>query len=305
MTKFLNCFNQKIVNSKRGKIFYFVGMTIAIIMVIVFFTFFLLSILNAGIFMPEFSSYEYLLSGLKHEYLNDETIEFYSNSNFNFKLLYNEESIRKLYLSINIEDKQNSAYHIINYHFWPNDLRIDYEYNSFLNDAYFNINYKVINNQVEIDYFNSDDYTDKESAIALADAARELGQKMFFEYAITRTWQHNFDSVLSDYLTFDQTVRNILIVSLVFLIIFFLLLISMLTLYIVVKKKKLSFQSNDLLIFNNCNEETIKKSDDKTDSVDMITNEKMETLKNCKNLLDNGIISEDEFNMIKSKLLDL
>lgn len=315
MTKFLNCFNQKIVNSKRGKIFYFVGMTIAIIMVIVFFTLFLLSILNAGIFMPEFSSYEYLLSGLKYKYLSDETIEFYSNSNYSFKLYYYEYSIQDLFLNISIEDKQNSINHNIIYFLYTNELNVNYAYRNLLNDNYFSFNYKLINNQLEIDYFFSEDYTLNESTIALADAARELGQKMFFEYAITRTWQHNFDSVLSDYLTFDQIVRTVFIVSLVFLIVFFLLFISMLTLYIVVKKKKFNFQANDALVCNNYNDEILKKTNDeslittpsinKTDSVNMITTEKMETLKNYKNLLDNDIISEDEFNMIKSKLLDL
>lgn len=173
----------------------------------------------------------------------------------------------------------------------------------------------VLITNLEIDYFFSEDYTLNESTIALADAAIELAQKMFFEYAITRTWQHNFDSVLSDYLTFDQIVRTVFIVSLVFLIVFFLLFISMLTLYIVVKKKKFNFQTNDALVCNNYNDEILKKTNDeslittpstnKTDSVNMITTEKMETLKNYKNLLDNDIISEDEFNMIKSKLLDL
>lgn len=315
MTKFLNCFNQKIVNSKRGKIFYFVGMTIAIIMVIVFFTLFLLSILNAGIFMPEFSSYEYLLSGLKYEYLSNETVEFYSNSNYSFKLYYYEYSIQDLFLNISIEDKQNSINHNIIYFLYTNELNVNYAYRNLLNDNYFSFNYKLINNQLEIDYFFSEDYTLNESTIALADAAIELAQKMFFEYAITRTWQHNFDSVLSDYLTFDQIVRTVFIVSLVFLIVFFLLFISMLTLYIVVKKKKFNFQTNDALVCNNYNDEILKKTNDeslittpstnKTDSVNMITTEKMETLKNYKNLLDNDIISEDEFNMIKSKLLDL
>lgn len=67
------------MNSKRGKIFYFVGMTIAIIMVIVFFTLFLLSILNAGIFMPEFSSYEYLLLSIedKQNSINHNIIYFF------------------------------------------------------------------------------------------------------------------------------------------------------------------------------------------------------------------------------------
>lgn len=194
-------------------------------------------------------------------------------------------------------------------------MNVNYAYRNLLNDNYFSFNYKLINNQLEIDYFFSEDYTLNESTIALADAARELGQKMFFEYAITRTWQHNSDSVLSDYLTFDQIVRTVFIVSLVFLIVFFLLFISMLTLYIVVKKKKFNFQTNDALVCNNYNDEILKKTNDeslittpsinKTDSVNMITTEKMETLKNYKNLLDNDIVSEDEFKMIKSKLLDL
>lgn len=194
-------------------------------------------------------------------------------------------------------------------------MNVNYAYRNLLNDNYFSFNYKLINNQLEIDYFFSEDYTLNESTIALADAARELGQKMFFEYAITRTWQHNSDSVLSDYLTFDQIVRTVFIVSLVFLIVFFLLFISMLTLYIVVKKKKFNFQANDALVCNNYNDEILKKTNDeslittpsinKTDSVNMITTEKMETLKNYKNLLDNDIVSEDEFKMIKSKLLDL
>lgn len=67
--------------------------------------------------MPEFSSYEYLLSGLKYEYLSDETVEFYPNSNYSFKLYYYEYSIQDLFLNISIEDKQNSINHNIIYFF--------------------------------------------------------------------------------------------------------------------------------------------------------------------------------------------
>lgn len=276
MTSFLNIIKVNCVKDNQGKFFYFLGLIIVFFLCLSCLTVLLVSTINSNLFFIDRDSFDNTILNLESRYTPDRNIRFYEDSFYKYYLMYNrlDDSLR-IYVSI---DNKNNSYieHKIDYIFEYGKIEIKYTY---IEGAKENFSTEIIKKNNDYNILNKYKKDLNSDQITLANTMIDNSIIAFEKNALS-----DINSAISEYTLFQNIYNIVFIVSLTFFIFLFLVSISMLIIYAV------AYNQPDI-------------EDEKAFS--KLTAETIAIMKEYKELLDNQIISEEEFTIIKSKLLNL
>lgn len=276
MANFFSIIKNNCVNDNQGKFFYFLTLILIFLFCMLCLSIFLISTINPNIFFIDRENFDTTILNLESRYTPDKNVKFYESSFYRHYLVYNSSN-GNLRVNINIADKF-SIYpkHNIDYIFQYGKLDIKYTYLEGSKEIF---NAEVIKK-------NNEFYILEKSKKKLNDEQIAMTTEML-ETSIT-AFDHNalssFNFAISEYIEFQNTLNITFAVSLTFFIFLLLVCVSMIVLFV------LAYNRPDI---------------DEGKAVAKLTSDTIEILKKYKELLNNKIISEEEFKIIKSKLLNL
>lgn len=236
----------------------------------------LISTINSNLFFIDRDSFDNTILNLESRYTPDQNIKFYEDSFYKHYLMYNilDDNLR-IYVSI---DNKNNSYivHKIDYIFENGKIEIKY---TLIEGAKESFSTEIIKKNNYYDILNKHKKDLNSDQVTLAITMINNSIIAFEKNAIS-----NINSAISEYTLFQNISNTVFIVSLTFFIFLLIVSIVMLTIYAV------AYNQPDI-------------EDEK--ALSKLTAETIAILKKYKELLDNQIISEEEFTTIKSNLLKL
>lgn len=302
MSNFLKVVKNNCVDNKQGKLFYFLGISFAIILSIVFLIIFILPLASPYTFFAHRESYDEVTRSLKNKYLPERNIRFQESYNYKYTLNYKKNN-ENLHINVNMVDKTvNSNEHYIEYVFDSGKFIIKYTSRKNGKEIY-NATFTKKNDEFAIHIKYLIKLSDNEINSALT--AIELSTIALENYACPY-----INQAISEYIEFNHAINAIFGAGLTFFIFFLAICCALIAIYILASKmnisnKNVNYQHLQYL----SQEETIESFNNYTktiaESTTLLTSETIATLKKYKELLDKEIITENEFKSIKSKLLNL
>lgn len=277
MANFFNIIKSKCVENKRGKAYYILSLSIVFLLCFSCLIIFLISTISPNLFFTDRDSYDTLIEDLESKYTPDQNVIFYEDSLNKHYLIYNrvDDNLR---LYVNIENKIGSTYSEdkIEYIFKNGKLKI--YYTSFEdNKEIFSTEFIKKDSEFEV----LDKYKKYLDEPQIEGAIKYIRNSFYYLKKVDISTMH---SAISEYTIFQNNLNTVFAVSLTFFIIFFLVAITMLILFFVAYKRPYVEDAKTITI---------------------LTDETVAILKKYKELLDNKIITEEEFEIIKSKHLNL
>lgn len=282
MANFFNIIKSKCIENKRGKTYYILSLSIVFLLCISCLIIFLISTISPNLFFTDRDSYDTLIEDLESKYTPDQNAIFYENifnkyMFYKYYLMYNrvDDNLR---ININIESKIDSTYSEdkIEYIFKNGKLKI--YYTSFEdNKEIFSTEFIKKDSEFEV----LDKYKKYLDEPQIEEAIKHIRNSIDYLKKVDISTMH---SAISEYTIFQNNLNTVFAVSLTFFIIFFLVAIAMLILFFVAYKRPYVEDAKTITI---------------------LTDETVAILKKYKELLDNKIITEEEFEIIKSKHLNL
>lgn len=277
MANFFNIIKSKCVENKRGKTYYILSLSIVFLLCFSCLIIFLISTINPNLFFTDRDSYDTLIEDLESKYTPDQNVLFYEDSLSKHYLIYNrvDDNLR---LYVNIENKIGSTYSEDKIEYIFNNGKIKIYYTSFEdNKEIFSTEFIKKDSEFEV----LDKYKKYLDEPQIEGAIKYIRNSFYYLKKVDISTMH---SAISEYTIFQNNLNTVFAVSLTFFIIFFLVAIAMLILFFVAYKRPYVEDAK-----------TITKLTDDTVAI----------LKKYKELLDNKIITEEEFEIIKSKHLNL
>lgn len=282
MANFFNIIKSKCIENKRGKTYYILSLSIVFLLCISCLIIFLISTISPNLFFTDRDSYDTLIEDLESKYTPDQNAIFYENifnkyMFYKYYLMYNrvDDNLR---ININIESKIDSTYSEdkIEYIFKNGKLKI--YYTSFEdNKEIFSTEFIKKDSEFEV----LDKYKKYLDEPQIEEAIKHIRNSIDYLKKVDISTMH---SAISEYTIFQNNLNTVFAVSLTFFIFFFLVAIAMLILFFVAYKRPYVEDAKTITI---------------------LTDETVAILKKYKELLDNKIITEEEFEIIKSKHLNL
>lgn len=282
MANFFNIIKSKCIENKRGKTYYILSLSIVFLLCISCLIIFLISTINPNLFFTDRDSYDTLIEDLESKYTPDQNAIFYENifdkdMFYKYYLMYNrvDDNLR---ININIERKIGSAYSEdkIEYIFKNGKLKINYIYFKD-NKEIFSAGFIKKDSEFEV----LDKYKKYLDESQIESAIKYIRNSIYYLKEVDISTMH---SAISEYTIFQNNLNTVFIVSLTLFILFFLVGIAMLIVFYVAYKQPYVEDAKTITI---------------------LTDETVAILKKYKELLDNKIITEEEFELIKSKHLNL
>lgn len=274
MANFFNIIKSKCIENKRGKTYYILSLSIVFLLCFSCLIIFLISTINPNLFFTDRDSYDTLIEDLESKYTPNQIVLFYEDSFDKHFLKYNRVD-DNLQLNVNIGSRHFEKK--IEYIFKNGKLKINY--------IYFKDNKEIF----------SAEFIKKDSEFKVLDKYKKYLDESQIEAAILNIRNSIYDlnneadistilSAISEYAIFQNNLNIVFAVSLTFFILFFLAGTTMLIVFFVAYKRPYV--------------EDIK-------TITILTDDTVAILKKYKELLDNNIISKEEFELIKSKYLNL
>lgn len=300
MANFLKVIKKNCVDDKQGKLFYFLGIAFAFLLCIVFLTIFILPLTTPEIFFTDRDSYDAAINRLNSRYTSGRNTRFHETSNYSYYLNY-QEIDDNLHLTINMRDKYvSNTEHTINYVFESGNFVIEYSNTRSGKEVYsatftkrndgFAIHNKYLLRLTESQIHNALTAIES-STIAIEDNACAY-----------------INSAISEYVKFDHTVNAIFGSGLAFFILFLVICLILIIFYILASKWDAALRNTNYQYLQYLTQDTIDSNDNARNVANdtyILTPETISSLKKYKELLDNEIITEDEFKKLKSELLNL
>lgn len=282
MANFFNIIKSKCIENKQGKVYYILSLSMVFLLCFSCLILFLISTINPNLFFTDRDSYDTLIEDLESKYTPDQNVLFYENIFdkdlfYKYYLMYNrvDDNLR---ININIESKIGSIYF---------ENKIEYIFNN----GKIKINYTSFENNKEI---FSTEFIKKDSEFEVLDKYKKYLDEPQIKSAILNIRNSIYylnqadistiHSAISEYTIFQNNLNIVFTVSLTFFILFFLVGVAMLIVFYVAYKQPYVEDAKTITI---------------------LTDETVAILKKYKELLDNKIITEEEFELIKSKHLNL
>lgn len=278
MANFFNIIKSKCIENKRGKTYYILSLSIVFLLCISCLIIFLISTISPNLFFTDRDSYDTLIEDLESKYTPNQIVLFYDNSLYKYYLEYNRAN-DNLRININIESNIAGSTYFedkIEYIFKNGKLKINYT--SFEdNKEIFSTEFIKKDSEFEV----LDKYKKYLDEPQIEGAIKYIRNSFYYLKKVDISTMH---SAISEYTIFQNNLNTVFAVSLTFFIIFFLVAITMLILFFVAYKRPYVEDAKTITI---------------------LTDETVAILKKYKELLDNKIITEEEFEIIKSKHLNL
>lgn len=277
MANFFNIIKSKCIENKRGKAYYILSLSIVFLLCISCLIIFLISTISPNLFFTDRDSYDTLIEDLESKYTPDQNVLFYEDTLSKHFLKYNrvDDNLR---LYVNIENKIYSTYSEDKIEYIFKDRKIKINYASFeYNKEIFSAEFIKKNSEFEV----LDKYKKYLDEPQIESAINDIRSSFYYLKEGGISTMH---SAISEYTIFQNNLNTVFAVSLTFFILFFLVGIAMLILFYVAYKRPYV---------------------EDTKTIAILTDDTVAILKKYKELLDNKIITEEEFEIIKSKHLDL
>lgn len=277
MANFFNIIKSKCIENKRGKTYYILSLSIVFLLCISCLIIFLISTISPNLFFTDRDSYDTLIEDLESKYTPDQNVLFYEDSLSKHYLIYNrvDDNLR---LYVNIENKIGSTYSEDKIEYIFSNGKIKIYYTSFEdNKEIFSTEFIKKDSEFEV----LDKYKKYLDEPQIEGAIKYIRNSFYYLKKVDISTMH---SAISEYTIFQNNLNTVFAVSLTFFIIFFLVAIAMLILFFVAYKRPYVEDAKTITI---------------------LTDETVAILKKYKELLDNKIITEEEFEIIKSKHLNL
>lgn len=282
MANFFNIIKSKCIENKRGKTYYILSLSIVFLLCISCLIIFLISTINPNLFFTDRDSYDTLIEDLESKYTPDQNAIFYENifdkdMFYKYYLMYNrvDDNLR---ININIESKIGSIYFEDKIEYIFNNGKIKIDCTSFEdNKVIFSAGFFKKDSEFEV----LDKYKKYLDEPQIESAINDIRSSFYYLKEVDISTMH---SAISEYTIFQNNLNTVFIVSLTLFILFFLVGIAMLIVFYVAYKQPYVEDAKTITI---------------------LTDETVAILKKYKELLDNKIITEEEFEIIKSKHLNL
>lgn len=282
MANFFNIIKSKCIENKRGKTYYILSLSIVFLLCISCLIIFLISTISPNLFFTDRDSYDTLIEDLESKYTPNRIVLFYENifnkyMFYKYYLMYNRAD-DNLRININIESKIGSTYSEDKIEYIFKNGKIKIYYTSFEdNKEIFSTEFIKKDSEFEV----LDKYKKYLDEPQIEEAIKHIRNSIDYLKEVDISTMH---SAISEYTIFQNNLNTVFAVSLTFFILFFLVAIAMLILFFVAYKRPYVEDAKTITI---------------------LTDETVAILKKYKELLDNKIITEEEFEIIKSKHLNL
>lgn len=277
MANFFNIIKSKCIENKRGKVYFIISLSMVFLLCFSCLIIFLISTINPNLFFTDRDSYDTLIEDLESKYTPNQIVLFYDNSLYKYYLKYNrvDDNLR---LYVNIENKIGSTYFEDKIEYIFKDGKLKINYTSFEdNKEIFSTEFIKKDSEFEV----LDKYKKYLDEPQIEGAIKYIRNSFYYLKKVDISTMH---SAISEYTIFQNNLNTVFAVSLTFFILFFLVAIAMLILFFVAYKRPYVEDAKTITI---------------------LTDETVAILKKYKELLDNKIITEEEFEIIKSKHLNL
>lgn len=276
MANFFNIIKSKCIENKRGKVYFIISLSMVFLLCFSCLIIFLISTINPNLFFTDRDSYDTLIEDLESKYTPNQIVLFYDSWR-KYYLVYNRAN-DNLRININIKSEDHGTYSEDKIEYIFNNGKIKIYYTSFENNKeIFSTEFIKKDSEFEV----LDKYKKYLDEPQIEDAIKYIRNSFYYLKEVDISTMH---SAISEYTIFQNNLNTVFAVTLTFFIIFFLVAIAMLILFFIAYKRP-------------CVE------DAKT--ITILTDETVAILKKYKELLDNKIITEEEFEIIKSKHLNL
>lgn len=276
MANFFNIIKSKCIENKRGKTYYILSLSIVFLLCISCLIIFLISTISPNLFFTDRDSYDTLIEDLESKYTPNQIVLF-GDSWRKYYLVYNRAN-DNLRININIKSEDHGTYSEDKIEYIFKNGKIKIYYTSFEdNKEIFSTEFIKKDSEFEV----LDKYKKYLDEPQIEDAIKYIRNSFYYLKEVDISTMH---SAISEYTIFQNNLNTVFAVSLTFFIIFFLVAIAMLILFFVAYKRPYVEDAKTITI---------------------LTDETVAILKKYKELLDNKIITEEEFEIIKSKHLNL
>lgn len=301
MAIFLKVIKKNCVDDKQGKLFYFLGIAFAFLLCIAFLTILILPVTAPEIFFTDRDSYDAAINQLNSRYTSGRNTRFHETSNYSYYLNY-QESDDNLLLTIDMRDKYvSNTEHTINYIFKSGKFIIEYT-NTRSGKEFFSATFTKRNDGFAIH---------KKYLLRLTES--QIHNALIAIESSTIAIKDNackyINLAISEYVEFEHTVNAIFGSGLAFFIFFLVICLGLIIIYILASKWDAAQRTANYQYLQYLPQDTIGGSNNNVNNIAddtyILTSETISSLKKYKELLDNEIITEDEFKKLKSELLNL